>query len=234
MRCIFILVFGTLSISYQAYAQRTERMMVPSRDSLERTTVPQDTLRPIESLPSVQLHLSTFKQMITEENYRQMGFESPGEISVAKIEPPIYYYLVRLNRLKLYKPGNQPDYLLMLTGQLIFPVSVNGHIRSSMTLRKSWGRWKALTFGNSDFVKQLTDVILQSSQRYKVPHKDFFAVGIPALNIIVAGYRKKNTLYVVPLTNDKSLRYRAKESISAERFFTIILRDALAHDGLPR
>lgn len=224
---VFILI---LLLTLHVKAQRQTQPQRPGQDTTRAVV----QVKPVETLPLVVAKLTTFKNLITPENYRRMGFESPEEINNAKIDPPLKDFMVRLDHLKAFSPGSDPNYLLVSTGQQIFPISVNNEVRSSMILKQSIIFWKAVSYGSPNLIRQITNTVNESIRRTGMPRSAYFVVRIPAMNLIFLGYRTNIELFLVPMADDRRQRYRAFESQPAERIFSMILPEAREHDGLPR
>lgn len=195
----------------------------------------QETKVPIKEIqPVAQRSLETFSQLVTKDNYRQMGFESPEEVRSATLGTPIQDFMVRLDKLKKYEPGSRPDELLTATSQVIYPVLVKGQVRSSITLSKTKGSWQAVSFGGFNFVKLVSSTLMESSKVTGLDYSSYFTVRVPSLNLFFLGFRSNNELMLVPLTDNPMLKFKAGASMKAERAFSAILPDAKAHNGLPR
>lgn len=195
----------------------------------------QDTKGLIQEIqPVAQRSLETFSQLITKDNYRQMGFESPEEVRSATLGTPIQDFMVQLDKLKKYESGSRPDELLTATSQVIYPVLVKGQVRSSITLSKTKESWQAVSFGSTNFVKLVSSTLMESSKVTELDYSSYFIVRVPSLNLFFLGFRSNNELMLVPLMDNNRLKFKAGVSMKAERVFSTILPDAKAHDGLPR
>lgn len=195
----------------------------------------QDTKGLIQEIqPVAQRSLETFSQLITKDNYRQMGFESPEEVRSATLGTPIQDFMVQLDRLKKYESGSRPDELLTATSQVIYPVLVKDKVRSSITISKTKESWQAVSFGGPNFVKLVSSTLMESSKVTELDYSSYFIVRVPSLNLFFLGFRSNNELMLVPLMDDTKLKFKAGVSMKAERVFSTILPDAKAHDGLPR
>jgi len=188
----------------------------------------------IEKLqPIAQRSLKSFSHLITKENYKQMGFESSDEINNAVLGVPIEDYMVRLDMLKKYKPGSNPNKLLMKTDQFIYPVFAKKKVRSSITISKIKEQWKAVSFGGSNFVKLVSNRLKDSSKATGLDISSYFIVRVPALNLFFVGYHTKGGLMLIPLRDDSRLKFKSGVSVKAEKVFSTILSYAKAHNGLP-
>ena len=203
-------------------------LLMVSQSSAEEKEMLIEQIQPI-----AQKSLKSFSGLITKENYKQMGFESPDEIKNAILGTPIEDYMVRLDTLKEYKVGSKADTLLTKTNQFIYPVLVKEKVRSSITISKSKEQWKAVSFGGSNFVKLVSRRLKDSSKATGLDISSYFSVRVPALNLFFIGYRTKRGLMLIPLMDDTRLKFKAGESMKAEKVFSAILPAAKAHSGLP-
>ena len=203
-------------------------LLMVSQSSAEETKMLIEQIQPI-----AQSSLKSFSKLITKENYRQMGFESSKEIHYAVLGTPIEDYMVRLDTLKEYKPGSNPNKLLMKTDQFIYPVLVKEKVRSSITISKIKEKWKAVSFGDSNFMKLVSNRLKDSSKATGLDISSYLSVRVPALNLFFIGYRTKSGLMLIPLIDDTRLKFKSGVSMKAEKVFSTILPDAKAHSGLP-
>ena len=106
-------------------------------------------------------------------------------------------------------------------------------VKSSITISKIKEQWKAVSFGGSNFVKLVSNRLKDSSKTTGLDISSYFIVRVPALNLYFIGYRTKKGLMLIPLIADTRLKFKAGESMKAEKVFSTILPDAKAHSGLP-
>jgi hypothetical protein len=195
----------------------------------------QETRVPIKEIqPVAQKALETFSQLVTKENYAQMGFDSTEQVRTATLGIPIQDFIVRLDTLKKYIPGSMPEELLTASNQVIYPVLVKDQVRSSITISKTKENWQPVSFGGSNFVKLASKTLMENSRETGLDHSSYFLVRVPSLNLFFLGYRSNTELMLVPLMDDKRLEFKAGVGIKAGQVFSAILPDAKAHDGLPR
>jgi len=197
--------------------------------------IAQETRMPITEIqPVAQKALATFSQLVTKENYKEMGFDSTEQVRKATLGIPIQDFMVRLDWLKKYEPGSRPDKLLTATTQVIYPVLVEDQVRSSITISKTKENWQAVSFGSSNFVKLISKTLTENSREAGLDSSSYFLVRVPSLNLYFLGFRSNNELMLVPLMDDKRLDFKAGVGMKAGKVFSAILPDAKAHDGLPR
>ena len=190
---------------------------------------------PLEKIQQVAPKaLLTFNELVTKENYTVMGFESPSEVSAARLGEHLQVFMVRLDQLQMYKPGSDPNKILSGGDRVIYPVTVSEQVRSSIVVEKVKERWKATSFGGSNQVKMLTKVRKADSDSKRLPISSYFVVQVPALNLNFIAHRADDVLKLTPLLDDPSYGFKAGITMLADKVFEAILPAAKGHDGLPR
>ena len=185
--------------------------------------------------PAAAKSLAIFGGLVNSKNFKQMGFESVEEVRSAALEVPLKEYMVTLDRLQKYEPStDDPRTLLSDTGLVTYPVKVGDGVRSSLTLGNVKGEWKPLSFGDANLHKLYSRIRDENSKSAGLQKADYFAVRIPALNLVFLGYEKENRLMLVPILDDGAYGFRAGGSIPARDAFVAVREDARKHDGLPR
>jgi len=170
--------------------------------------------------------LVTLQKLVNEQNYKGLGFASLDEVKTSTLAPPLVLYNLGLDRLKNYQPGQNPNSLLTASSETIYPVSVAGQVRSSVTVVKTETGYTTASFGNAANVKDLT--------RYRHTNQpNEFAVRVPALSMYFLGNRVENRLMLTPVSMDSRLPLRAGAEVPAEEVITAIVPLARAYNGLP-
>lgn len=178
--------------------------------------------------------LRVFSDMITEQNYKAMGFESRDEVSAASLGDPMRVFMVRLDHLQNYQVGSDPAILLGAGDQIIYPIMVDGQVRSSIVVEKVNEQWSATSFGSPNFVKMIAKVRKANADSTQVQISSYFIVEVAALNLYFLARKTDNELVFIPLLDDPNYEFKAGSVMSAKRAFEVILPAANAHDGLPR
>lgn len=179
--------------------------------------------------------LATFGKVVKKQkNYREMGFTSPDEVRIAVLGEPMRVFMVRLDQLRDYQPGTDPNRLLTGGDQVIYPITVEGHVRSSVIVGKVNGQWKAVSFGGPNLVKMLSKVRKENSDAAGLPTSSYFVVHVPALNLYFIAHRINEVLLFTPLLDNPRYKFKTGATMLADRTFETILPAAKAHDGLPR
>lgn len=190
---------------------------------------------PLEEIQKVASEaLVTFNELVTKENYTVMGFESLSEVGAASLGEHLRVFMVRLDQLQKYQPGSDPNKILSGGDLVIYPVTVEEQVRSSIVVEKVKERWNATSFGGSNQVKMLTKVRKADSDSTELPISSYFVVQVPSLNLYFIAHQADEVLMLTPLLDDPSYGFEAGFTMPADKVFEAILPAAKRHDGLPR
>lgn len=167
--------------------------------------------------------LETLRKLVNSNNYRSMGFESLDEVRSDSLGDPLHVYLVRLDQLREFQPGGDPEKLLSDIGQDLYPVLVAGSVRSAVLVEKQGEQWSAVGFGGANLVKALGQRRSENSTMSKGAAASYFEVHVAALNMYFLGYRQEKRLMLVPLVDDPQYKFSAGKPIpAADAFITLV------------
>ena len=168
--------------------------------------------------------LGVLQKLVNDQNYKAMGFDSADEVKQAQLAQPLTVYNIGLEQLKGYKTGANPDSLLTKNSETIYPVTVNGQVKSSVSVVQKSGGYEPSSFGNAAIVKSLAG--------YRQSENDF-VVRVPAFNMYFLGRRVENRLLLIPIVEDPRLKVRAGEPVPAETVLEQLVPIANSYNGLP-
>lgn len=195
----------------------------------------QERALPLDDIHRVALDaLKAFSQLVTDQNYKAMGFESPGEVRDVKLGEPLRVFMVGLSQLQKYQPGEDPSRLVTPLDQMIYPVAVGDRVRSSIIIAKMGEGWQAIEFGSAAIVTKLSELRKSSSDSTRLLPAAYFIVRIQALNLEFLGHRMDNAMMLTPLFDDAFYGFKAGATMPASTVFEMVLPEAKKHDGLPR
>src|SRR5579863_5071430 len=120
--------------------------------------------------------LSTLRSLVNSNNYRSMGFESLDEVQSASLGEPLPVYMVRLDQLREFQPGGDPEKLLGEIGQQLYPVLVNGAPRSAVVVEKQGEQWSPVSYGGANLVKALGQRWSENAATMKTAAPAYFEV----------------------------------------------------------
>lgn len=173
--------------------------------------------------------LSALGGLVTEQNAQQLGFESPRQAAGATLGQPFPAYLVRLDELRAWHPGASADALLKPLDRLIYPVLVDGKVRSSVTVEKGPTGWRAVGFGSPLLIQRLAEGRDVGVRSAGVPENAVFAVQVPALAHQYVAWRVAGKLMLLSITDDTDRQH----ALPAEQVFDALAPIARAYNGLP-
>lgn len=165
--------------------------------------------------------LSTFRQLVNAQNYRELGFDSAEEVANATLGEPIHVLVVSLNQLRQYEPGSDPNQLLTDFNQIHYPVVVGDQVRSAILVDQVNGKWKAGTFGAANLAKLIAAA--RKGTQISTPSQDV-VVQVPSLGLYFLGQRTEdNKLTLTPLTDYAVFGLRAGGAMPAEEVFAALV-----------
>lgn len=203
-------------------------LMFVSQTSAQQASIKVEELRPAASQA-----LETFGKIVNEQNFMRMGFKSAEEVKTAQLGAPFQEFMVKLNRLQRYEPGEDPNQLLDGGHIAYIPVNVQTETRSSIMMVRDKDQWKAVSYGSANLVKLLASLRSRLIRNTDLPISSFFAVRIPALKLYFIGYRKNQQLMLTPILDNAEYKFKSGTPILGEEVFKTLLPYAKAHDGLP-
>jgi len=168
--------------------------------------------------------LSTLRAL-AEKSPEVMGL-SAKEAASAVLRPPLRVALVRLDRLKAFRPSDDPRSLLTGVSTLFYPVAVGADIRSSITVKRTDRGWVAAEFGNDELAKKIQSVRGGDTS-------SALLVRVPALNLDFVGTESGGTLSLTSLFDVPGTKIRAGATADARSVFAALVPMANAHNGLP-
>jgi hypothetical protein len=171
--------------------------------------------------------IGVLQKLVNTQNYKGLGFDSVDEVKQAQLGAPFAVFDIGLDQLKGYKAGSDANGLLTASSKAIYPVTVGGQVKSSVTISHQDSGYKASSFGNAEIVKSLS--------RYRLTQAaaSDFVVRVPAFNMYYLGRRVENRLLLVPIIDDPRLKLKPGEAVGAETVLEQLAPLANAYNGLP-
>ena len=171
--------------------------------------------------------IGVFQKMVNAENFRSLGFDSADQVKQAQLGAPLAVFDVGLDQLKTYKAGVDPNTLLVQSSKTLYPVTVDGQVKSSVTISHKESGYQASSFGNAEIIKSL------SRYRQTQAASGDFVVRVPAFNMYYLGRRVENRLVLIPIVDDPRLKLKPGEAVSVETVLDQLVPLANAYNGLP-
>jgi len=177
------------------------------------------------SQEAAQAGLTVLRSLVRTENFQGMGFSSVDQVRNAQLSDPMKLYIVPLDALTAYKGDASAAGLLQDAHKLIYPVTVDQQVVSSLSVTQRSDGWRANDFGNSALTRAL--VAHRAS-------KDDFVAWVPALKIYFSARGAGDALVLTPIMDDPRFGFKAGEAIPASRAFAVLQKNAGAYNGLPQ
>lgn len=220
MRSLMMIAFMAAGLS--CLAQVKPQSPVASQGEMQRPSVELERPVPMEAHQEAQRSLPELRKLVTEETYGRLGLESPAEINAASLGSAIRVFMVRLDHLQQFTPERSVAELLVDTKQVIYPVTVQGQVRSGVTMRNVEGKWQVASFGRPAFTRALSEIRQRQSETTKSPSESFFEVRIPALNLSFIGQQARGRLLLTSVTTDARFKLEAGQTMDAQQIFSVI------------
>ena len=175
----------------------------------------------------------------TADNARNLGFESQKEalpdlsekIDAKNFPQNMPFFVFEVSHASLQNLVANPMDLPQFNNQIIFPLTVNGEPKSSVTVRMDDRKIGHVTrFGSRKLIVQLV------KRRMEHPDKQSVLIRIPSLNRNYLGFidgpAANRQLQLVPLFND--YYSKAGETLPAASVFKQLAPEANAMSDAPR
>lgn len=164
------------------------------------------------------------QKLVTDQNYKSFGFDSADEVKSAQLGQPLPVSVIGLDKLKNAQAGVAPDSLLTQSPETIYPVTVRGAVRSSVTIIHKAEGYAPASFGNAEIVKGLS--------RFRQAGNEF-VLRIPAFNMYFLARRVENQVVLVPILDDPRMKVKAGEAVPLPRLLELLRPLANEYNGLP-
>jgi hypothetical protein len=199
-----------------------------NRDSQTSTGQAQETPTFTDAQSAANQSLATFRKLVNAQNYKELGFESADEVANAALGQPLRTSMVKLDQLKAYKAGDDPNRLLSDANQVHYPVTVQNNVRSAISIEQSNGKWKATGYGPANLAKQIARARGNASA-----DTEQILVHVAPFNLYFAGQRANGRLMLTPVGDYSSFNLRAGATMPAEEVFAALVPFAQKYNGLP-
>ncbi|ATB40234.1 hypothetical protein CYFUS_005682 [Cystobacter fuscus] len=182
-------------------------------------SAPASFAQPDEARAAAARTLQDFAGRVSASNARSLGFQGPEEASTGTLGEPIPVFMVSLERLQRYQ-GEDPGRLLLDLQRVVYPVQVEGEVRSLVEVQSTRGRWETVQIGGAQksrlMEKHRRGVMRTAGARVS----DFFELRVPALHLVFLAHHGAEGLVVTPLLDEASLGLRAGQPELASQVFS--------------
>jgi hypothetical protein len=163
--------------------------------------------------------LPEFALLVTPDNYRGLGFESPDEARRAVLGAPIPVFSVRLDELGSYSATAGPAALLHGWPQYFLPVEVGASARALIEVARVDNTWKTVRFGSPQIIRTIQATRAAKANELHHAANTFFVVRILALRLTFVAHRDGAQLFLTPTSNAPRYQLGAGKTLPAEVVF---------------
>ena len=168
--------------------------------------------------------LDAFRELTQGENAASLGLR-PGEGANATLGQQYEVFTVGLDQLRQYRPGTPAASLLQSSPNVVFPILVNGQVRSSMTITRTEHGYVASEIGGGGMI--------QATARAAERTPGDFLVRVPALGLQFVGRREGERVMLTLTTPDPRLKLQPGAATPAEQVLPQLVPIAQAYNGEP-
>jgi len=159
------------------------------------------TAAPPAATEAATKSLVTFRSLSeSETHFKTLGLDVAGEASKATVGGGLVDYMIGLYPLREWD-GTDPMKLLRATGQYVFPITVDGKTRSSVTVARVKDEWVPAAFGAPNEARARSDAKDNLATQAPGGAKEFAQVRVPALRTIFIAFEASDGLQFTSLTS---------------------------------
>src|SRR5215469_16002001 len=138
--------------------------------------------------------VETLKRLVTNSNYRELGFDSVAEAATATQGEPFRRYLITAGQITVFKDTDDPASVIRPGGELLIPVIAGGKVRCFITMADRGKGWRGVSFGMSAIAQALTAARSQQAAATRLPLGSFVAVDVTPLSTYLLAWRTDGKL----------------------------------------
>ncbi|HEU4624295.1 MAG TPA: hypothetical protein VFS52_06005 [Steroidobacteraceae bacterium] len=141
--------------------------------------------------------LVLLKNVVNEQNYRALGFDSVDQARAAVLGRPLAVYELRRDELVDWNGTDEKALVLRWkSAELVYPAMVGEQVKSTVSVFKEPAGYRPATFGNAQIARSLA--------RYRQGTADFI-VRVPALGMYFLGRESENEVLLTPVRSSGEL-----------------------------
>jgi hypothetical protein len=184
-----------------------------------------------ESRAPAEKALKQLHKLATKENFKSMGFDSLEEVATSELGKALPVLIVRLDKLREYKPKDDAYKLLHPLPKVIYGVTVKGEPRCGLEVQKRDGKWETSALGIAGPARQYVAALKKHAEKDKATM--FFLVKVLALNETYLGYQTPDGVRLVHVPQQATAKEKI-EARSAADVLAELVKEAKDHDGKHR
>jgi hypothetical protein len=170
--------------------------------------------------------LATLADLVGGDSPAKRGFNSIAEAKSASIGGGVPVKFVRLDQLTAYKAGREKT-LLTDTRQVVYPVTVGGDVRTSVTVQQqSDGTWQITKYGSANLAKTLDSAVQRVAVKKAVDAGSVSLVEIPTVGATFMSHTERDALMLTALYDVPGTSLTAGSTLPAGEVFSALSKVA--------
>jgi Papain-like cysteine protease AvrRpt2 len=121
------------------------------------------------------------------------------EFGFGQLDTPLAVHYIFQEQLLGWQVGTTADELLVDGQEMIYPLRVDGEVRSSVVVAGSEGRWRIKRIGSPNLTGALTEARTHEVGISGLRSSDYFVVHVPHLYQVFLAHRKGGELVLSPV-----------------------------------
>jgi hypothetical protein len=172
--------------------------------------------------------LKFFPMLVTPETAPELGFDAvPEDASALQLGCPLPIFYIRHDALKAHLAGHDVRKLLVDGEERLFPVYKDGKVVSSVVVAKQEGVWSFKSLGDSNLVKDLSEVRDRQALVSGKGLANYFIVHIPSMyHMFIGHYDSAGKLMLTHIHDNAEYGFARHATQTGEQVINAILPKA--------
>lgn len=167
--------------------------------------------------------LPTLKELVASGPPERRAFHSGAEVDSATLSTPLPVFMVGLDALIAYRPGQATWPLLRDKREVMYPVTVGGEVRTSVVVKqRADGHWEPGEFGHANVAKTAHAGRHDVSAMRGIAEANLSLVEIPALAAYLLSHDEHGVLMLTPIYDVTGTDLKAGQTHSAAEVFSVL------------
>lgn len=167
--------------------------------------------------------LGTLAELVGKEQPERRGFRSLAEVQTATLAGFLLVFMVHLDSVSSYRPGQDVHALLIDKQEVMSPLAVGDEVRTSVVVkRRVDGRWEAAEFGHGKLVKAIHAGRRSVYKTRGITEENLALIEIPMLATHLLGHDENGVLMLTPLHDIAGTALHAWDTRDAREVFAML------------
>lgn len=163
-------------------------------------------------LQEAESGMDVMSALIDADNAESMGFQDLEELENAALGTPLFLHHIPLDALAAHDLTRSPQRLLVDGDMALFPVMVDGDVRSLLSMRRDGGAWRPSSIGRPAHALALVEARQRHAQTHNIEHEEAFIVDIPSMNLTFIAHANESGLMMSGVFDHDQLGVDANSS----------------------